>query len=105
MGSDSMTELCDDLAGLRKRLCCKGLQLVTVLLVTREGEHLRAETHKLNTVLIVPSDHLGNITSIGQAQRLDIFLASSNIGGLTFIRAVLRGMFGLRRVLERVAMV
>ena len=105
MCSDSMTKLCDDLAGLRKRLCCKGLQLVTVLLVTREGEHLGAETHKLNTVLIVPSDHLGNITSIGQAQRLDIFLASSNIGGLTFIRAVLRGMFGLRRVLERVAMV
>ena len=104
MGSNSMTELRDDLAGLRESLCCERLELVTVLLVASEGEHLGAETHKLDTILIVPPYHLSNVTGISQAQGLDIFLTSSNIGWLTLVWAILRRVFRLRGVLERVAM-
>lgn len=63
-------------------------------------EHLGTKAHELDTVLVVPAQHLDDIPGIGQAQLLDELLASRNIAWLVLVRSVLGGVLWLRGVCE-----
>jgi hypothetical protein len=72
--------------------------------VACKREHFTAETHELDAVLVVPADHLSDITRVGETQLLDISHASSNICRLFFVWAILRGVLRLGRVFQGMAM-
>lgn len=97
---------------LRSNLTCLGQnlrgerrQLVAIFLVARERKYLRAESHKLDTVFVVPSEHLDNVSSVGKAQALDPRLTASDVGLLVLVWPVLRRVLGLRGICQRVTMV
>lgn len=98
-----VTHLCRGLPQLSQGLGRKGRQLVAIFLMACEREHLRAQSHELDAVLIVPSYHLDGVTRIGQPQALDPLLASCYIWRLGLVRPVLGGMLCLRRICEWVS--
>jgi hypothetical protein len=99
-----MTQLSHDLADLRQSVCSKRSQFVSIFLMTGKGKHLAAKPHKLDPIFVVPPQHLDDISSIRQSQRLHPFLASSYISRLLLVWTILGSMFGLRRIFEWVAM-
>lgn len=100
-----MTEFPGDTPSLGQRLARERRQLVAVLFVTRKREHLTAEPHKLDSVFIVPSDHLDNIACVCEPDFFNVALAAGDVGGLGLVGAVLGGVFGFGGVFERVAVV
>jgi hypothetical protein len=99
-----MTEFSYHFAYLSESIGRKRSQFVAIFIMAGKREHLTAEPHELNSVLVIPADHLDHITCIGQTEFLDVPLSSCEICGLIFVGPVLSSMFGLRGVFERMSM-
>jgi hypothetical protein len=65
-----------------------------------EREHLAAQPHKLDAVLVIPSDHLRDITSIRKPKVLNPSLSKRDVRGLFPVRPVLGRMFRLAWIFE-----
>lgn len=98
-----MAKLSGDSAGLRENFRRERSQFIAVFLVASKGEHFRAQTHELDAVFVVPAQHLDNVSSVGQPQFLNKLLAAGNVGWLILVWSVLGGVFRLRGVRERMA--
>lgn len=95
MCRQAVSQLRRDPASLGQNNRCKGGQLVAVLVMAGEREYLGAQSHKLDSVFVIPPQHLDNVLCISKTQSLHIFLAQGNIGFLVLVRPVLDGMFWL----------
>lgn len=105
MGRQPVSEFGGDASGLGERFGRERRELVPVLVVARKRKHLTAKPHKLDAVLVVPSEHLDDIPRIGESDFLDVALPAGNVGRLGLVRAVFGRVLRGGGVAERVAMV
>lgn len=101
MRRQPMSQLSGDFARPSQDFRGERCQLIPVLFVARKGEHLGAQSQKLDAVSVVPPQHLDNVARVGDAERLDIPLAPRNIGGLVLVWPVLGGVLRLVWMCER----
>jgi hypothetical protein len=99
-----MAKLSNDFASFSQSVCGERLEFVAVFLVTRKREYLAAQSHELDAILVIPPNHLDDISRIGKPQFLNKFASSCMISRLILIGAVLGSMLGLRGVFQRVPM-
>lgn len=67
VGGQPMAEFCGDLSDLGERFGGKGGELVAILGMRGKRKHFAAKTHEFDAITIVPAEHLGYVTDVGQA--------------------------------------
>ena len=101
--SHTMTQFRNNLTSLCQRFCSKRSKCISILLVACERKHLATQPHKLDTIPIIPPDHLDDITSICESDILNIALAQFDIFRLILVWPVLGCMFWLAGVFQWVS--
>lgn len=103
MSGHTVAQFSDNLANLCQCLRSERRKLISILLMRSKREHLARQAQELDAILVVPSEHLDDISGIGQTDRFDILLASLYTGRLLAIGTVLGWVFGLIGVAKRVS--
>ena len=98
-----MAELCCHSPSFGKLFRHERRQLVPILLMTGEWEHLTAKSEELDAILVVPAQHLHNVFGVGFSETFYELLTSSNIGLLRSIWTVLSRVWWLIRVRQWVS--
>lgn len=89
VGGESMAEFCGDFTGFSESRGGEGGELVAVFGMAGEGEHFAAKAHEFDAVTVVPSEHLGDVADVGEAELLDELLPSSNVCWLFSVGTIL----------------
>ncbi len=95
MRSEPVAELGRHLAGLCEDFGSERCQFVSGFPVTGKRKHVGAESHELDTVPLVPSEHLDNVARISKPQTLDVLPPQTSVGFLRPVGPVLGAVLGL----------
>lgn len=95
-----MTKFGSDSASLSENIGSKGFEFVSILIMARKRKHFRAQPHELDTKLVVPLQHLDDVSRIRQPKAFYILLAQDNVCPLVLVGSVFGGMFWLRWVCQ-----